>query len=216
MSVNRRIEVFEGGQAAPIVPEAPLLSSSHIPWEGVLLEEHSMPTQQTQLRHIRNVLLAFHTGDSLHQEFRNGGKFLRTFTTTGSFHLLTPGPERSLSHRDPLDCLVLSIEPSYFHRALASSPRGERIELIERFALEDSQIECLVKALYVETRAGAPTGTLFGQSIATALAVYLAQRYSSSPLALRSYRDGMPRTRLNRVLEYIAAELQEDLSLAVL
>ena len=111
---------------------------------------------------------------------------------------------------------MLSIEPSYFHQALEDSPRSEGIELIERFASADPQIERMVKALRAETRAGAPTGTLFGQSIATALAVYLAQRHSCSPLALRSYRGGMPRTRLNRVLEYISAELQEDLSLAVL
>ena len=216
MSVTRRIETWEGDRVVPIVAEAPLLSSAQIPWEGVLLEEHSTPTQQTRLRRIRNVLLAFHTGDSLRQEWQNGGKFFRTFTTTGSVHLLTPGQERSLTHRDQLDCIVLTIEPSYFHRALEDSLRSERIELVERFALEDKQIERLVKALHAETRAGAPTGTLFGQSVATALAVYLAQRYSSSlPIPCR-YRGGMPTTRLNRVLEYIAAELGEDLSLATL
>ena len=212
----RRIEVLEGGQAVPLVIEAPLLSSSHIAWEGILLEEHSTPTQQTQLRQPSTIFLVLHTGAALQQDWRNEGKTFRTLTTPGSVHLLTPGPERSLSHRNQLDCIVLSIEPRYIHRALEDSPRSEGIEVIERFASADPQIERLVKALRAETRAGAPTGTLFGQSIATALAIYLAQRYSSFPLALRSYRGGMPRTRLNRVLEYIAAELQEDLSLAVL
>jgi AraC family transcriptional regulator len=168
------------------------------------------------MRQPPTIFLVLHTGAALQQDRRNAGKFFRTLTTPGSVHLLTPGPERSLSHRDSLDCIVLSIEPSYFHRALEDSLRSERIELIERFALEDPQIERLVKALHAETKAGAPTGTLFGQSIATALAVYLAQRYSSSLPTLRRYRGGMPRTRLNRVLEYIAAELQEDLSLAAL
>jgi len=212
----RRIEVLEGGHAVPLVVEAPLLSSSHIAWEGILLEEHSTPTQQTQLRQPSTIFLVLHTGAALQQDWRNEGKTFRTLTTPGSVHLLTPGPERSLSHRNQLDCIVLSIEPRYIHRALEDSPRSDGIELIERFASADPQIERLVKALHAETKAGAPTGTLFGQSIATALAVYLAQRHSCSPLALRSYRGGMPRTRLNRVLEYIAAELQEDLSLAVL
>lgn len=216
MSVGRRIEVLEGGRAVPLVEQSPLLSSSHIPWQGILLEEHSTRTQQTPLRHIRNVFLALHTGATLQQEWRSAGKFFRTVTTTGKVHLLTPGPERSMTHRDPLDCIVLTIEPSYFQRALADSLRSERIEFIERFALEDSQIERLTKTLHAETSAGAPAGTLFGQSIATALAVYLAQRYSSSPPLLRRHRGGMPRTRLNRVLEYIAANLHEDLSLTAL
>ena len=213
---GRRIQVYEGGHSVPIVAQAPLLSSSQIPWEGVLLEEHSTATQQTQLRHIRTVFLVLHTGASLRQEWRNAGKFHTTLTTTGSVHLLTPGPERSLTHRDQLDCIVLSIEPSYLHRALEDSLLSERVELVERLALEDPQIERLVRALLAETKAGAPTGGLFGQSIATGLAVYLAQRYSSSPPTLRRHRDGMPTTRLNRVLEYIAAKLHEDLSLAAL
>jgi AraC family transcriptional regulator len=216
LSIIRRIEVLEGGHSVPIVAQAPLLSSSQIPWEGVLLEEHSTATQQTQLRHIRTVFLVLHTGASLRQEWRNAGKFHTTLTTTGSVHLLTPGPERSLTHRDQLDCIVLSIEPSYLHRALEDSLLSERVELVERLALEDPQIERLVRALLAEAKAGAPTGGLFGQSIATGLAVYLAQRYSSSPPTLRRHRDGMPTTRLNRVLECIAAKLHEDLSLAAL
>ena len=213
---RRRIQVYEGGHSVPIVAQAPLLSSSQIPWEGVLLEEHSTATQQTQLRHIRTVFLVLHTGPSLRQEWRNAGKFHTTLTTTGSVHLLTPGPERSLTHRDQLDCIVVTIEPSYLHRALEDSLLSERVELVERLALEDPQIGRLVRALHAETKAGAPTGGLFGQSIATGLAVYLAQRYSSSPPTLRRHRDGMPTTRLNRVLEYIAAKLHEDLSLAAL
>jgi hypothetical protein len=70
-----RIEVLEAGQAVPIVAEALLLSSSHISWEGILLQEHSTASQQTPLRQIHNFLLAFHTGASLQQEWRNAGKF---------------------------------------------------------------------------------------------------------------------------------------------
>jgi len=216
LSSSRRIEVLEGGQVVPLVPEAPLLTSAHIPWEGLLLEEHSTASQETPLRQTPNVFLALHTGASLLQEWRNAGKFHTTLTTTGNVHLLTPGPERSLTHRDQLDCIVLSIEPSYFYRALEDLRGSERIELIERFAWEDPQIPGLIQALRAETRSGVPTGRLFGQSIATALAVYLAQRYSSSPPRFRRHRGGMPRTRLNRVLEYIAAKLHEDLSLAAL
>ena len=216
MSAIRRIEVLENDQVVPLVPEAPLLSSAHIPWEGVLLEEHSHASQETQLRQPRSVFLALHTGASIRQEWRRDGKFHTTVTTPGSVHLLTPGPEQSLAHSDPLDCIVLSFEPSYIHRALEDSRGSENIELMERYALEDPQIERLIRALHAETKAGAPTGRLFGESIVTALAVYLAQRYSSSPLALHSYRGGMPRTRLKRVLEYIAAKLHEELSLEAL
>ena len=216
LSFIRRIEELQDGQVVPLVPEAPLLSSAHIPWEGLLLEEHSTAPRETPLRQTLNVFLALHTGGSIRQDWRNAGKYHPTLTTTGSAHLLTPGPERSLAHRDQLDCIVLSIEPSSFRRALEDLPGSEGNELTERLAFEDPQIAGLIGTLHAKTKSGAPTGRLFGQSIATALAVYLAQRYSSSPLGLRRHRGGMPGTRLNRVLEYIAAKLHEDLSLAAL
>jgi AraC family transcriptional regulator len=204
----------------PVRAESPLLSSSDIPWEGVLLEEFPARILETQLLGTPTVLLAFHAGGPVRQEWHivgaGGRNQLSPVVSPGSIHLLTPGPEWSLSHRVPLDCIVLSIEPSYFNRALADSPRSERIELIERLALQDPQIERLVTALHAEAKAGAPTGTLFGQSIATALAVYLAQRYSSSLPVLRNYRGGISKVRLNRVLEYIAAKLQDDMSLSAL
>jgi AraC-like DNA-binding protein len=85
-----------------------------------------------------------------------------------------------------------------------------------RGPLENVQIECLVKALHAEAKAEAPTGRLFGQSLAVALAVNLAQRYGVSVPSLWGHRGGMPGARVNRVLEYICATLHEDLSLPVL
>ena len=212
----RRIEALEGGHAVPLVREAPLLSSSISP--GKEYSWKDIPRQRK--RPNCGSCLLFFSRSIQELRFNKTGAMrenpLRTLTTPGAVHLLTPGPVRSLSHRDPLDCIVLTLEPGYFHRALDDSLRGEKIDLIDRFALEDAQIERMVKALHAETRAGAPTGTLFGQSIATALAVYLAQRYAPSVPTLRPYRGGIPRTRLNLVLEYIARKLQDDLSLAAL
>lgn len=178
----------------------------------------NIPRQSTRPNcgQLPTIFLALHTGAPLQQVCHNEGKFFRILTTRGSVPLLTPAPVRSLSHRDPFGCIVLALEPGYFHRALDDSIRSERIDLIDCFALKDAQIERLVKALHDETRAGALAGCLFGQSIATALAVYLAQRYASSVPTLRRYSGGMSGARLNRVLEYIAAKLQEDLSLAAL
>src|SRR5215470_15494957 len=65
----RRIEVIEGGRAVPVRAEAPLLASSDIPWEGVLLEEFPARILETQLLGIPTVLLVFHTGGPVRQEW---------------------------------------------------------------------------------------------------------------------------------------------------
>ena len=214
--MNQIIKVVEGSRSVPVIQQKPLVSSAAIAWEGVLLEEHSVTAQETPNRHAPVAFLHLQTGAPARHEWRSTGKLHRTFITTGSIHLLPPGPERSLSHRDPTDGIVLSIEPAFLNRVLGDSLPNGRLELVERFAFEDVQIEWLIRALHGEAKAGAPTGKLFGQSLANTLAVYLAQRYSASPPRFDHHRGGMPKARLNRVLEYISAKLHEDLSLSAL
>jgi len=216
MSMQRRIEVVEGRRRVPIIESPPLASSGSIAWDGVLLEQHSVAAQETPIWHIPEVFLHLQTGAPARHDWRSAGKLHRTVAGTRSIHLLPPGPDRSLAHRDQTEGIVLSIAPAFLQKALADSLPGGRLELVEKFAFEDGQIERLVAALHIETEAGAPTGRLFGQSLASALVVYLAQRYSTSPPIFSAHRGGMPSARLKRVLDYIGAKLDEDLSLLVL
>ncbi len=182
----------------------------------VLLEQHSVAAQETPIWHIPAVFLHLQTGAAARHDWRSAGKLHRTLAGPRSIHLLPPGPDRSLAHRDQTEGIVLSIAPAFLQKTLADSLPSGRLELIEKFAFEDGQIERLVAALHIETEAGAPTGRLFGQSLANALVVYLAQRYSTFPPKFSAHRGGMPSARLKRVLDYIGAKLDEDLSLLVL
>lgn len=216
MSMQRRIEVVEGRRWVPIIESPPLASSGSIAWDGVLLEQHSVAAQETPIWHIPAVFLHLQTGAPARHDWRSAGKLHRTVAGTRSIHLLPPGPDRSLANRDQTEGIVLSIAPAFLQKVLADSLPGGRLELVEKFAFEDGQIERLVAALHIETEAGAPTGRLFGQTLASALVVYLAQRYSTSPPKVSAHRGGMPSARLKRVLDYIGAKLDEDLSLLVL
>lgn len=216
MSMQRRIEVVEGRRRVPIIESPPLASSGSIAWDGVLLEQHSVAAQETPIWHIPAVFLHLQTGAPARHDWRSAGKLHRTVAGTRSIHLLPPGPDRSLANRDQTEGIVLSIAPAFLQKVLADSLPGGRLELVEKFAFEDGQIERLVAALHIETEAGAPTGRLFGQTLASALVVYLAQRYSTSPPKFSAHRGGMPSARLKRVLDYIGAKLDEDLSLLVL
>ena len=59
-------------------------------------------------------------------------------------------------------------------------------------------------ALQSDVEAGFPTGSVFGEIIGDALTVYLTKRYSATP-PRASLVGGLPRPRLNRVLEHIHA-----------
>ncbi len=212
----QRIEVVEGCEAIPIVPHEPLLSSASLAWDGVLLEEYSVPALlECPVRVNSTVLLHLQTGSPARHDLHSGRKLHRTLIRAGGMHLIPPGQKRSLISHDHTDCLVLSMEPSFLRRSLADLLPDENLELVEKFAFEDIQIERLLKALHAEAKLGAPNGKLFAESLATALAVYLAQQYSAASPKMQIRRDGLP-PRLHRVLNYIGDKLDDNLSLSEL
>jgi AraC family transcriptional regulator len=71
-------------------------------------------------------------------------------------------------------------------------------------------------AMTTDLAEGSPAGRLYGGSLATALAVYLLNRYTARRYAPVAYQGGLPGYRLKRVLDHIGDNLADDLSLSQL
>ena len=71
-------------------------------------------------------------------------------------------------------------------------------------------------ALKAELESGCMAGRLYGESLATALAVHILQKYSNKQLQSRDYPSGLPSYKLRQVIEYIQAHLEQDLNLTQL
>ena len=82
-----------------------------------------------------------------------------------------------------------------------------------QIGVRDPQLENLMRALQVELEAGVHFGSLFAETMAQALALYMAQRYAAFPPRLATYRGGLPKKRLHRVLQHVEDQLDENLSL---
>ena len=98
------------------------------------------------------------------------------------------------------------------HEVTGASP----VELRNQRAIRDAQLLHLGLALQAELAAGCPGGRLYGEALATAVAVHLLQHYAVCSPQLRRYRGGLPQARLRRVLEYMQAHLDHELSLTAL
>jgi hypothetical protein len=108
-----------------------------------------------------------------------------------------------------------------YRRGDSSKPVGQRsgetahdndVELIEHWNLTDPHIMAVLLAMRTDLDSGSPAGRLYGESLATALAVYLLNRYAVRRHAPVAYRGSLPRYRLKRVLDYIGDNLANDLS----
>jgi AraC family transcriptional regulator len=107
--------------------------------------------------------------------------------------------------------LYVALAPRLLHRTAEDlGIDSQRVVLEHRHQFRDSHIEHIAWALDAERRSGYANGSLYVESLGTALAVHLLHRYRGS--ALRP--QGLPAAALGRLKDYIEANLDQSLSLA--
>ena len=72
-------------------------------------------------------------------------------------------------------------------QALGESWPSGSVELTPQICLRDSELESLMRALQAELEVGVHFGSLFAETVAQGLAVYLAQRYAAFPPRLAPF-----------------------------
>lgn len=139
--------------------------------------------------------------------------FHKFLYTRGDLDIVPAGATDVWHEEAPSTSIVVRVAPTLLQRTAQEMglPAG-RARLDERHQFRDAQIEYIAWALDAERRAGFPNGTLYADSLGTALAVRLVagQRTDTAPA------QGLTRPQLRRVTEYIEAKLDGDLSLSAL
>jgi AraC family transcriptional regulator len=82
-----------------------------------------------------------------------------------------------------------------------------------QLAIDDPVIQQLALALKLEIQTGCMSGRLYGELLGTALAARLVQNYAVNKPALEFKASGLPQSQLKRVIDYMKANLTQDLSI---
>jgi AraC family transcriptional regulator len=114
---------------------------------------------------------------------------------------------------ETIGILLAEINPSLLARAAQEIGWSAHISFTCNEGEKDRQIQHLLLALRAEMEEGCPAGRVFGESLATTLAIHLVRRYSISSVASAKYRGGLARGRLRQLVEYIDQHLDQDVSL---
>jgi AraC family transcriptional regulator len=218
---SSRIQVVDvaSGAIRPVAPADWLvLASDHAPWQdSLLVEQHRRPPfvgpEHAPQAYLINIRLS---PPSLLEWWVAGERPRRQLVTPGDVHLTSAGvPMRNRSQK-PAEILALSLAPHVVQHVMHEYVGESRLELRNQRAIRDAQILHLGLMLQGELIAGCPGGRLYGESLATALAIHLLQHYTVRPLQMPSYHGGLPQARLRLVLEHMQAHLDHELSLAAL
>jgi AraC family transcriptional regulator len=160
-----------------------------------------------------NPAIVIHIGQSVDIGCRRGAQTHRGRAVHGDIDIIPAGMPSRWEVKQKDTALLIAVHASILCRV--AGERGldfQRVEVVNRFQMRDPQIEHIGWALKAEMEAGYPAGTLFTDSLATALAARLLDRHSTARQG-REERLTMPGHKLRLVLSYVEDNLAGDLRL---
>ena len=149
-------------------------------------------------------------------EVRTKGRNLRFTSSPGTIFLLPRGTVDEVNWAGPTHRIAVAIHTSLLTNALDETSHETEIELTEHWDLIDRHISALLMEMTADLEDGSPAGTIYGESLANTLAVYLVKRYAVRRVTPAVFKGGLPGYRLKRVLDYIADSLEGNISLSQL
>ena len=182
-----------------------LLSSTGAPWGDVLkLEEYRIPPRyETQEYCPSDNGLAMRLSTPGTVEVRIAGERAHYgVVMPGDLNLLSQGVPRWARWEQETELLFLTLAPTFLAAVAAAEAPVECLAFMNRCAFQDAAISHLMWALRAELQAGRPAGRLYGESLATALAVHLLRRYAGHLSAGDIPPGGLPPARLRITLRH--------------
>ncbi len=175
-----------------------------------------MPAGTTQADPSSSHVISMHAGAPVRAWCRCEGLSQQRLQTAGDIDIVPAGASGIWRDEQSATILLLRLAPALLHSAardLELNP--DRAVLTPRMQLRDPRLEHLAWALKAEREAGYAGGRLYAESLGTALAAHLLRAYAQ-PTSRPGADRGLPPRQLQRVLDYIEAELEHNPGLAEL
>lgn len=210
------VEVIRGGRVEPFLGTLPRLSSASVHWGGIVLDNYAVPAILIPRHEHPEDFLHLVVSGSATYEVNTRGQTLRFIGSPGTLFILPRGTVDEIRWEGPTRRIAAAIQPQLLANSLGENAEERDIELTAHWNLSDRHVSTLLMEMTADLEDGSPIGQIYGESLANALAVYLLKRYAVRRRTPIVYRGGLPGYRLKRVLDYIADNLAENLSLSQL
>jgi AraC family transcriptional regulator len=210
------VNVVRQGRIQPFLDCCPTKTSAPVHWGGIALEKYTVPAVFIPRHEHPETFLHVVLNGAVKYEVNTRGRNLRFTSRPGTIFLLPRGTVDEVNWTGPTQRVIVNIRTSLLTHALEETSHQTEVELKEHWDLTDRHISALLLEMMADLDDKSPAGTIYGESLANALAVYLLKRYAVRRIVPATHKGGLPGNRLKRVVDYIAANLDENMSLAQL
>jgi len=143
-----------------------------------------------------------------------GGHIVHSRRTVGQASIVPAGKQYSAFWRDELEDIAIHLDPDFVARRARELVQTDRIELIADCEVTDPLVHQIGRSLAAEIDAGAPSGSIYAESLVNTLVAHMLRHYSSAGERFQHHLGGLPKHKLRRVAEFIEENLEHDLTLA--
>ena len=154
-----------------------------------------------------------HVGSPVLMTCRHGDISHSGTAIHGDIDIIPAGLPASWEMKQEDTALVVSLAPELLSQAIEEFEADPgRVEIRNRFQTRDAGIEHIAWALKAEMEDGYPSGQLYLDSLATAMAAQIVSRHSSLEIT-SSAGAGLSSRKLKQMLSFIEENLGADVSL---
>ena len=197
-----------------IFPRSYLLSSNNLDWDGIHLGYYHLPPHSIPENFSQQHLILIHTQIPLTMsvEQRFDGRLEKTHIQNGNVIIVPANVPHQANWDREHSYICLSLDPEKLAR---TAPLTDAVELIPCFKKVDPLILGIGLSLKNEIESKGMGGHLYVDSLTTTLSLHLLCHYSTKKLP-RQETEGLPKSQLRRIIEYINENLDRNLTLAQL
>ncbi|MGL5061961.1 MAG: helix-turn-helix domain-containing protein [Microcoleus sp.] len=200
-----------------ITPGIPVPIEQFAKWDGIALAHCYHPSCEFPEHEWTHHLIGIGgTGSPATVEHRIGGKFHQHSYHSHEIMIIPARVSYSAFWQQEHEFSMLGMNPSFLEKIARESVKATQIELIPQFITIDPLIQQILLALHADLLAGHPTGHLFGESLAIALATRLLQNHTVWKTSYSPTHGGLPPYLCDRALEFIESHLDRPFTLAQL
>jgi AraC family transcriptional regulator len=212
--MTERVVVRQMGQLSNLITPQGTMKTVGASSEGLILEEHVSPTAELpDFQFLTHSIGVGHTTAPFSMFWKENGLEKAAPVGNGTLFLSTAKLQTGVRWTGHMRMDVLSIGIPTMEQALPEPFTRPPVELVTIKAADpDLVLQYLLTALRTAFQREEQSSKLLLESLANAVSVYLAQRYGSSPLRPPVYRQGLSRERMSRLVDFIEAHLERNLS----
>lgn len=194
---------------------SPYLFRQVAEWPGLRIHRaHVLPgrmLEHTNDLHEVNVAIS---GSLTTEKISNSGRRIRTVGGDGNFCITPAGQSLSARWDKPLQNLGMFFQTGFVSSVAAENGFPPDFEFVEVYKSDDPLVQNIGLSLLESAATEEPLGKLYEDSLIQTLTLHLLSKYTTAGPRPVPAQGGLSGFRLRRVIEFVEANLDSDISLA--